>query len=132
MTIPTTEQRRFHRIEFDAACEVQWQEQIWQAQVLDISLKGILLQRPTQWTVAVDEPCEVTVFLNGTEAGIVMAVILRHVEDQRLGFQVQYIDMDSATHLRRLVELNLGDATLLERELGNLLTPVGGQTPETD
>lgn len=132
MTIPTTEQRRFHRIEFDAACEVQWQEQIWQAQVLDISLKGILLQRPSKWTVAVNELCEITVFLNGTEAGIVMAVILRHVEDQRLGFQVQYIDMDSATHLRRLVELNLGDATLLERELGNLLTPVGGQTPETD
>lgn len=132
MTTPATEQRRFHRIEFDAACEVQWQEQIWQAQVLDISLKGVLLQCPSQWAVAVDEPCEITVFLNGTEAGIVMAVVLRHVEDQRLGFQVQYIDMDSATHLRRLVELNLGDPALLERELGNLLTPVGGQTPQAD
>lgn len=132
MTTPATEQRRFHRIEFDAACEVQWQEQIWQAQVLDISLKSVLLQCPSQWAVAVDEPCEITVFLNGTEAGIVMAVVLRHVEDQRLGFQVQYIDMDSATHLRRLVELNLGDPALLERELGNLLTPVGGQTPQAD
>jgi len=132
VTTPATEQRRFHRIEFDAACEVQWQEQIWQAQVLDISLKGVLLQCPSQWAVAVDEPCEITVFLNGTEAGIVMAVVLRHVEDQRLGFQVQYIDMDSATHLRRLVELNLGDPALLERELGNLLTPVGGQTPQAD
>ncbi|UQG56843.1 MULTISPECIES: PilZ domain-containing protein [unclassified Marinobacter] len=132
MTTPATEQRRFHRIEFDAACEVQWQEQIWQAQVLDISLKGVLLRCPSQWAVAVDEPCEITVFLNGTEAGIVMAVVLRHVEDQRLGFQVQYIDMDSATHLRRLVELNLGDPALLERELGNLLTPVGGQTPQAD
>ncbi|MEH6355055.1 MAG: PilZ domain-containing protein [Marinobacter sp.] len=129
MTTPATEQRRFHRIEFDAACEVQWQEQVWQAQVLDISLKGVLLQRPQQWAVAVNEHCEVTVFLNGTEAGIVMAVVLRHVEDQRLGFQVQYIDMDSATHLRRLMELNLGDPALLERELGNLLTPVDGQTP---
>ena len=130
MTTPATEQRRFRRIEFDAACEVQWQEQAWQAQVLDISLKGVLLQRPPQWAVAVGEPCEITVFLNGTEAGIVMAVVLRHVEDQHLGFQVQYIDMDSATHLRRLVELNLGDSTLLERELGNLLTPLGGQTPK--
>jgi len=34
--------------------------------------------------------------------------------------------------LRRLVELNLGDTALLERELGNLLTPVGGQTPKID
>jgi len=131
VTTPATEQRRFHRIEFDAACEVQWQEQIWQAQVLDISLKGVLLQRPPEWTVPVGESCEVTVFLNGTEAGIVMAVILRHVEDQHLGFQVQYIDLDSATHLRRLVELNLGDPALLEREFENLLAPGAQQTPKT-
>jgi hypothetical protein len=131
VTTKPVEQRRFHRIEFDAACEVQWQEQIWQAQVLDISLKGVLLQRPPEWTVPVGESCEVTVFLNGTEAGIVMAVILRHVEDQHLGFQVQYIDLDSATHLRRLVELNLGDPALLEREFENLLAPGAQQTPKT-
>jgi len=132
VTLPVIEQRCFHRIEFDAVCEVQWQEQIWQAQVLDISLKGVLLQRPPQWAVAVDELCEITVFLNGAEAGILMVVALRHAEDQRLGFLVRYIDMDSATHLRRLVELNLGDLALLERELGSLLTPVGEQTPKAD
>jgi hypothetical protein len=27
------------------------------------------------------------------------------------------IDVDSATHLRRLLELNLGDPSLVEREL---------------
>jgi hypothetical protein len=47
-----------------------------------------------------------------------------------LGFQVQYIDLDSATHLRRLVELNLGDPALLEREFENLLAPGTQQTPE--
>ena len=30
------------------------------------------------------------------------------------------IDLDSITHLRRLVELNLGDEKLLERELSHL------------
>ena len=121
MAAPFIEQRRFHRVEFDADCELHWQEQIWSVQMQDISLKGILLQRPPQWDLALDEPCEVTVFLNGTEAGIVMAVVLRHVDEQRLGFQVQYIDLDSATHLRRLVELNLGNSALLEREFGSLL-----------
>lgn len=123
MTATSNEQRRFHRIEFEADCELHWQDQIWSVKVLDISLKGILLQRPLQWDMPLNEPCEVTVFLNGTEAGIVMAVVLRHVEEQRLGFQVQYIDLDSAIHLRRLVELNLGNSDLLEREFGNLLAP---------
>ena len=123
MIAPSTEQRRFHRIEFEADCELHWQDQIWPVQMLDISLKGVLLQRPPGWDMPLDEPFEVTVFLNGTEAGIVMAVVLRHVEEQRLGFQVQYIDLDSAIHLRRLVELNLGDSDSLEREFGNLLAP---------
>lgn len=127
MTAPSNEQRRFHRIEFDAASELKWQQQVWSAQVLDISLKGVLLQRPPQWAVPVDEPCEITVFLNGTEAGIVMAAVLRHVDERRLGFQMQYIDLDSATHLRRLVELNLADPALLEREFENLLAPGGKQ-----
>jgi len=32
----------------------------------------------------------------------------------------QHIDLDSISHLRRLVELNLGDEALLERELAAL------------
>jgi hypothetical protein len=50
-----------------------------------------------------------------------MAVELRHVEPHRLGFQCRYIDLESASHLKRLVELNLGDPTLLEREFAHLL-----------
>ena len=32
------------------------------------------------------------------------------------------IDLDSITHLRRLVELNSGDAAMLERELHTLIS----------
>lgn len=37
-----------------------------------------------------------------------------------LGLRCRNIDLDSITHLRRLLELQLGDATLLQRELGQL------------
>ncbi|MBC7183294.1 MAG: PilZ domain-containing protein, partial [Marinobacter sp.] len=63
----------------------------------------------------------VIIHLNDHEAGIVMAVELRHIEPHRLGFKCQYIDLDSATHLKRLVELNLGDQALLEREFAHLI-----------
>jgi hypothetical protein len=117
----TPEKRRFHRIEFDAPCELHCQDSVWKTEVLDISLKGVLVRRPEEWNVPLKQPCEVIIHLNDHEAAIVMAVELRHIEPHRLGFKCQYIDLDSATHLKRLVELNLGDQALLEREFAHLI-----------
>lgn len=115
------EKRRFHRISFDAGCELHCQESVWSSEVLDISLKGVLVKRPESWDVPLKQPCEVVVMLDDHETGIVMAVELRHIEAHRLGFKCQYIDLESATHLKRLVELNLGDQALLEREFAHLI-----------
>ncbi|MCK7552036.1 PilZ domain-containing protein [Marinobacter goseongensis] len=121
MTTQPPEKRRFHRIEFDAPCELHCQDGVWATEVLDISLKGLLVKRPARWNVPLKQPCEVIIHLDGHKSGIVMAVELRHVEPERLGFKCKYIDLDSATHLKRLVELNLGDQALLEREFAHLI-----------
>jgi hypothetical protein len=42
------------------------------------------------------------------------------------GLACREIDLDSVTHLRRLVALNLGDETLAEREFAQL-TQLSGQ-----
>ena len=44
------------------------------------------------------------------------------IEGIYFGLICRNLDIDSATHLRRLVELNLGDPKLLERELSALVT----------
>jgi hypothetical protein len=44
-----------------------------------------------------------------------------HVEGRHVGLRCESIDLDSITHLRRLVELNSGDPGLLDRELGSLM-----------
>lgn len=121
MAAQTSEKRRFHRIGFDAPCELHWEEQVWTSELIDISLKGVLVRRPQGWSVPLRQPCEVVIHLDDNETGIVMAVELRHIEDYRLGFSCQYIDLESATHLRRLVELNLGDQALLDREFAHLV-----------
>ncbi|WP_421910241.1 PilZ domain-containing protein [Marinobacter sp.] len=121
MPAKAPEKRRFHRISFDAECELHWQDEVWVSEVLDISLKGVLVKRPEKWNVPLKQPCEVIIHLDDHETGIVMAVELRHIEEQRLGFKCQYIDLESATHLKRLVELNLGDQALLEREFAHLI-----------
>ncbi|WP_417546084.1 PilZ domain-containing protein [Marinobacter sp.] len=121
MPTKTSEKRKFHRISFDAPCELHAFESVWTTEVLDISLKGVLVKRPEGWDIPLSQPCEVIVHLDGQQAGIVMAVELKHVEPNRLGFSCQYIDLESATHLKRLVELNLGDQVLLEREFSHLI-----------
>ncbi|PAV24595.1 PilZ domain-containing protein [Tamilnaduibacter salinus] len=114
------DRRHFHRIVFDAPCELHQRDQVWSSTLQDISLKGVLVARPENWTPPEDDSFEVVIHLNDLDSAIVMAVTLRHVEDDRLGFRCQYIDLDSATHLKRLVELNLGDPALLDRELRHL------------
>lgn len=57
----------------------------------------------------------------GDEVEINLAVMAVHSEEDHIGFKTEHMDLDSATHLRRLVELNLGDENLLERELSELI-----------
>ncbi|MAL99504.1 MAG: PilZ domain-containing protein [Alteromonadaceae bacterium] len=120
------ERRRFHRVLFDAPCEIHQSENVWDSQVLDISLKGVLVRRPDHWDGDVEAPLEVVINLeNG--AAIVMAVLLKHVERVQLGFLCQYIDLESASHLRRLVELNIGNDELLQRDLAELGAEPGSE-----
>ena len=43
-------------------------------------------------------------------------------EAHKLGFECTRIDQQSISHLRRVVELNLGDEALLQRELKALIS----------
>lgn len=55
------------------------------------------------------------------ETDVQMRVRLTHEDPSQLGFVCEHIDLDSISHLRRLIELNVGDQEELERELGALL-----------
>ena len=52
---------------------------------------------------------------------IAMAGELAHVEGAHAGVLCRSIDIESITHLRRLIEVNLGDPAALERELKALI-----------
>jgi len=88
---------------------------------IDISLKGALLELEETVDAAPGSACTLTLTL-GTDAGIRMRGHVAHVEGRRLGIHCEDIDLDSITHLRRLIELNLGDAALLDRELAAMIT----------
>ncbi|MBA1271826.1 PilZ domain-containing protein [Stutzerimonas azotifigens] len=119
MTGPAQERRRFQRIDFDASLVLTQHDQRWSATLLDLSLQGVLAERPEDWNGDACLPFSARIVL-GPDAQVRMEVDLAHEEGNALGFACRHIDLDSISHLRRLVELNLGDSELLERELAAL------------
>lgn len=114
------ERRNFSRILFNADCTIRQDDLEWSTEVLDISLRGILVHRPDHFSLDLEQPCEATIRLSGSESHIIMALKFSHEENNTLGFKCQHIDIDSMTHLKRLVELNVGSDDILKRELERL------------
>ncbi|MCW1248394.1 PilZ domain-containing protein [Pseudomonas sp. SAICEU22] len=115
-----SERRRFVRVEFHARTELSQGPFIWPVELLDLSLKGLLITKPQPWLGAPDQPFMADIHLS-PDAEIKMEVRLAHDDHNHLGFVCEHIDLDSIKHLRRLVELNLGDQDELQRELAALI-----------
>ncbi len=111
--------RRFQRVAFDAATQLTQGERTWNVELHDLSLKGLLVKCPPGWNGDPNQPFLAKIALD-PETRIEMEVVLTRTINDMLGFICRHIDLDSISHLRRLVELNLGDERLLERELATL------------
>ncbi len=119
------ENRRFTRIPFDVEVLVEdpQTKRIWHTELIDISLKGLKLARPQKWKKTDHSHFEITLVLAKHDVEITIQAMLKHYDEAVLGFQTIHIDVDSATHLHRLLELNLGDSQLLNREYTELISP---------
>ena len=112
--------RQFWRAHFHSPVQLAAHGQVSEADLYDISLKGALLKVPEGWQGKAGDRCQLRLNL-AADATISMAATIAHVAGRRIGLHCDNIDLDSVTHLRRLVALNSGDAQLLDRELTSLL-----------
>ncbi|MCL2830668.1 MAG: PilZ domain-containing protein [Betaproteobacteria bacterium] len=122
--------RHFSRVSFNSPARLsftsaQGNKTGCAATVLDLSLKGALLRLDEAAPLPIGAVCVLEIPLDDAAADeaqfIRMEMTVAHIETPHWGFVCRSLDLDSATHLRRLVTLNLGDAALLERELPALL-----------
>jgi hypothetical protein len=116
------ERRHYSRIAFASPAQLVLGTQALAVQVLDLSLKGALLRLPDDTELPPGAAAVLCVPLDESANQIRMETTVAHVEGVRAGLLCHSIDIDSVTHLRRLVELNLGSAELLQRELSALLS----------
>lgn len=112
--------RRFLRAVFQGTARLNLGGDIREVQLLDVSLKGALVDLGEAPTCAVGTRGRLRLLLSPTTF-IAMDVAVSRVQGTRLGLHCLHIDLDSVTHLRQLIERNLQDPALLGRELAVLV-----------
>jgi hypothetical protein len=112
--------RQYARVPFAAEVLLHVQDQTLKVQLIDIALKGALVQVDTSEKLALHTPCRLELPLADDGDGVVMSGAIVHLEGQHVGIECRNIDLTSLTRLRRLIELNTGDPDLMDRELSHL------------
>jgi PilZ domain-containing protein len=116
------ERRRFSRVAFHRPVELELQAGPASGELVDISLKGALVEIPVELDLRSGDRCIVSIRLDPAgEAIIRMEGEITHRERGCVGVRCDEIDLESIAHLRRLVELNVGDEDVLHRELAALV-----------
>ncbi len=113
-------QRVFSRVPFHAPVRLELPGQTLQVTLLDIALKGALVRTTEAAAPALQSPCRLVLSLSEDGDSIEMSGQVVHLEEQNIGMACTDIDVLSLTRLRRLLELNTGDADLMDRELNHL------------
>lgn len=111
------QRRKFSRVGFDAVCTLVVDGHSYQTNLIDISMKGALVERPQTWEDTPNRRCRLELKLDEGGTSLTMEMEEARTIEGQLGLVCVSINLESATHLRRLLELNFGDAALVEREL---------------
>ena len=115
------ERRRFQRIILDRPVSLVVDGMNYPAQLVDISLQGALVTADPDSVPAQGAHGVADIALGeDPEFMIRMQVTIRHVHDGLIGMHTDRLDLDDAARLKRLVELNIADPALLQREMEEL------------
>jgi len=115
------ERREFSRIALHRPAIIEVTGARTACELLDISLRGALVQAPAAFGGAVGAACTLNIRLDHGSVTIRMEGTIAHRDSGCVGVRSRVVDLDSATHLRRVLEMNLGDERLLDRELSALV-----------
>jgi hypothetical protein len=115
------EKRRFSRVIYRAPAEISQGKVSVASTIQDLSLHGLLLcAEPNCSELNVDFLADIQFSLPGSDVLIEMVVNFISVEDNIVRASIDHIDIESIGHLKRLVELNVGNDSLLHRDIEHL------------
>lgn len=114
------ERRKFVRVKFLAEVEVVYFDNSYRAELLDISLKGALIHPKDEIPMGIGNTCDLKIGLAAKDLTLEFKTELAHLNAGKFGLKFLTQDIDTMTHLRRLLELNVCDHDRITQELAFL------------
>ncbi|WP_329604794.1 MULTISPECIES: PilZ domain-containing protein [Vibrio] len=115
------ERRRFLRVIYQAPVTLKQGDLTFPAMVRDISLHGMLVHCEAPQSLSTDTVIEVSLQLPDSDVEINLIANIVDLKANILRLKVDHIDLESLAHLKRLVELNMGNDDMLHRDLDHLM-----------
>jgi len=112
-------QRHFTRISLHAPALLSSPEEEWKTRLIDLSLTGALVELPDGWTGRTGTYYTLRVQLTN-QSYFSTEVVIRQADRDRLGMAFADLDQHGRDVIRWLMEINLGDTSLLRHELSDL------------
>lgn len=114
------ERRRFSRIVYQAKAVLTQDSTEVNALVCDLSLHGVLATSEQFGLLDSDKQVNVTFSLPDTDITLQLVANIVGLHNNVIRLSIDHIDIESIGHLKRLVELNVGDDDLLHRDIEHL------------
>ncbi len=114
--------RHFRRIPFEAEVTLKTEQETYAGQLLDVALKGAMIGTDTALPFELGVKCSLCIVLPGTPISLEFQAELVHSEDLCYGFKFISESLETLTHLRKMIELNTGDAEATRSELSDWLS----------
>ena len=115
----TVGQRHFTRISLHAPALLSTLNEEWKTRLIDLSLTGALVELPDGWTGRTGMHYTLRVQL-ANHSYFSTEVVIRQADGDRLGMAFADLDEHGRDVIRWLMEINLGDTSLLKHELSDL------------
>ncbi len=115
--------RNFSRVKFNSKAYLNFDNSHEQVDLIDISLKGALVSSKHTLEIDSDNPCTFELHLSDSEIVMNISAVIVYKREENLGLKFDNIDLESMIHLRRLVELNVGNPDQIQKELFFLVSP---------
>lgn len=115
----TTNRRQYERLAFISNVQLFSGTAFWTSEIIDISLKGVLFNKPDNWQGHINEHFRLFIALTNSP-GISMSIEIAHIDDVKIGAKWNKIDVGSFSRLKRLLELNTTDRYRINKEISFL------------
>jgi len=114
-----SERRLFKRLPFVSKMQLYSGTSAWLCEIIDVSLKGVLFSKPTDWHGKLNDVYRLSISLSDSPS-ISMNITIAHIDKSSIGAKWNKIDVDSFSRLKRLLELNTTEKNRITKEIGFL------------